>query len=72
MDFGLVPIVRYPSLGDFEKFGYNYLTEDDFKALLLPDAVSRNYMIQQNYIAIQKLINEFKNGSNKLLELLAS
>lgn len=70
MDFGIVPIVKYQSLGDFETFGYSYITEDEFRNLFLPDATTRNKMIQNNYRAIQKLIHQFKIGSQELLALI--
>jgi hypothetical protein len=70
MDFGLIPIVKYTSLGDFEKYGYNYITDEDVRSLMLPDATCRTYMIQENYKAIDHLINEYEVGSSVLLNLL--
>jgi hypothetical protein len=70
LDFGIIPVVKHVSLGDFEKYGYSYLTEEDLRALMVPDALTRSYMLQNNYGTIQKLINEYKAGSSKLLNLV--
>lgn len=70
LDFGIVPIVKYSSLGDFDRFGYNYITDEDLSELMLPDAVCRAGMIQKNYAAIDSLIHEYKNGSERLKELV--
>ncbi|MFT3677934.1 MAG: hypothetical protein QM781_18725 [Chitinophagaceae bacterium] len=70
LDFGIVPIVKYASLGDFDRFGYSYITEDDLSELMLPDSVCRRGMIQKNYAAIESLIHEYKNGSERLKDLV--
>lgn len=71
LDFGIIPIVKYASLGDFERYGYHYITEADLRSYMLPDFMCRNFMIQQNYQAIQKLIGEFATGSAQLLAVIA-
>lgn len=71
LDFGIVPIVKYEKLGDFEMFNYSYISDEDFKDLLIPDSTSRSWMIEQNKVAIDQLINQYRAGSSKLYELLA-
>jgi hypothetical protein len=69
LDFGIVPVVKYTSLGDFDRFGYNYITDEDLRELMLPDSRCRARMIQRNYTAIERLIHEYKNGSERLKDL---
>jgi hypothetical protein len=63
---GVIPIVKTPSLGDFEEFNYCYVTEDEFKDGFFPDKISRKNMILQNLRAVELLRERFIHGSNQL------
>jgi hypothetical protein len=59
LDFGLIPIVRTPLLGDYKELDYAYITEAEFRDGFIPDRVSRNWMIDQNREVISKLRQHF-------------
>ena len=70
--FGQVPIVRSPHLGDFHRLGYAYVTEEEFKGGLMPDAASRDWMIEQNLRVVEKLRARFDEGASELLALMSA
>lgn len=72
MDFGLVPVIKYKSLGDFEEMNYAYITDQEFVEFLIPDEVCRKSMISRNNAAIDRLIDRYKAGSGQLLSLIKS
>jgi len=62
LQFGVVPIVRSPALGDFEELGFAYVTEEEFASGLFPDAASREWMIERNLEVLWALADRFRNG----------
>jgi len=62
LQFGLVPVVRSPLLGDFHELGFAYVTEEEFAAGFLPDAASREWMIERNLEVIWTLADKFRTG----------
>ena len=70
VQFGLIPIVRSPRLGDFHTHGFGYVTEEQFRAGEVPNAASRNQIIRQNGRVVQKLGNRFSGGVAQLRELI--
>jgi hypothetical protein len=65
---GVVPIVRSPLLGDFEEYGYSYVTETEFGEGFFPDAVTRRWMIDNNRAVLQKFIAAFQRGMDEVRE----
>lgn len=70
LSFGLVPVVRSPCLGDFHRFGYAYVTEEEFKDGLLPDSASRAWMIEHNLRIADKPKAQFEAGTRALREMV--
>ncbi len=68
LDFGLIPVIRSPSLGDFLTLGYAYVTEEDFRRGLIPDQASRVWMREANKAVIYKLRNIFGNSIKEIRE----
>ena len=70
LSFGLIPVVRSPCLGDFHRFGYAYVTEEEFKDGLLPDSASRAWMIEHNLRIVDKPKAQFEAGTRALREMV--
>ena len=68
LDFGLIPIVRYPSLGDFLSLGYAYVTEEDFRSGFVPDHASRVWMREINKNVINTLRKKFIDSVDEVRE----
>ncbi|MBB4016045.1 hypothetical protein GGR16_001051 [Chelatococcus caeni] len=62
LQFGVVPIVRSPALGDFAELGFAYVTEEEFASGFFPDAASREWMIERNLEVIWALADRFRKG----------
>jgi hypothetical protein len=69
--FGLIPVVRFPRLGDFEEFGYWYVTEEEFLQGMIPDATSREWMREQNRLSIFRLMQRFTSAAAQLPGILS-
>ena len=63
MDFGIVPVVRSPSLGDFFEEGYRYVTEEEVLAGFLPDRRTQAAIRAANYTAIERIARRFAVGA---------
>jgi hypothetical protein len=67
--FGVIPVVKFPGLGDFPRFGYRYVTLEDFRAGRLPDPDEQRAMRRSNYEAIEKVQATFEDGAKTLRRL---
>ncbi len=63
---GIVPVVRLEDLGDFKRFGYKYVTEDNYKKNNLPNSEIMHEIINKNYQTVLKMKKTFIKGSNQL------
>jgi hypothetical protein len=67
--FGVIPVVKSPSIGDFERLGYAYLTMQDFAAGLFPDEGGLAEMRVRNRAVIEDLATRFGAASELLAAL---
>jgi hypothetical protein len=70
MDFGIIPVVRSPSLGDFADEGYRYVTEEEFRSAYLPDRRTQAHMRAANRAAIRRIATKFHVGSARIKAML--
>ena len=68
--FGLIPVVRSPYLGDFHRFGFAYITEEEFKDGFIPDGPSRDWMVEQNHQVLRQLTEQFRSGTRDLRAMM--
>jgi hypothetical protein len=59
MDFGVVPVVRSPDLGDFLEEGYSYVTEREFLSGFVPDRRTQAGIRTTNYGVIERIAGRF-------------
>jgi hypothetical protein len=59
MDFGIVPVVRSPALGDFLEEGYRFVTEEEVRCGLIPDRRTQAEMRAANYAVIERIADQF-------------
>lgn len=53
--YGLIPIVDFPNIGDFENLGYQYINKNDLLNGIVPSASQAALMREKNYEILQKL-----------------
>lgn len=70
MDFGLVPVVRSPELGDFPEEGYCYLTEQELLSGFIPDRRTQNEIRRANYEVIERLAGRFATAAGVVRGLI--
>ena len=70
IQFGIIPIIKHPEIGDFEDLGYKYISLDDILHKKLPDKEQLKYMRENNYKVIEKLNNQHYYGIESLKNLL--
>jgi hypothetical protein len=68
LDFGLIPVVRTPCLGDFQELGYSYVNEPDFREGFIPDQTSRKWMRENNYSVLQQIQKKFYESVPVILD----
>ena len=69
--FGLIPVIRSPHLGDFSKFRFAYISEEEFKAGFIPDAATRDWMAEQNLDVVLHLTKQFYAGTQELRTMIS-
>lgn len=69
MQYGVIPIVLQPNIGDFMKLGYRYILNDDFINGRLPSKSEQENMRKVNYEVVQKLIQQVEEAKQELLNL---
>lgn len=70
MNYGVIPIVRTPHLGDFETYGYRYVTEGDFVSGYFPDRETRTWMRIENHAVVKAMRADFDSARQQLEALL--
>lgn len=66
---GLIPIVRFPHIGDYVANNYLYVTEENFRVGDLPDSATRSWMAAQNRDVVRRLRQTFDATADELREL---
>lgn len=67
---GVIPIVDFSSIGDFERYGYSYVHVDEFKNGFLPDETTQEWMIDTNAACLKKMYHEFKQGVAAVMDIV--
>jgi len=70
--FGVIPIVRSPRIGDFDREGFAYVTDEELSLGLIPDEVTAGEMRETNRAVLARLAGRFAAASNELLLLARS
>ena len=69
MQFGIVPIVKSPHVGDFPTYGFQYITLDEFIAGLIPSRAQLAHMARVNLDILQRIRAVFEQGAERLRRL---
>jgi len=67
IQYGLVPIVLQPEIGDFNQLGYRYIQYTQLQNGTAPSALETDAMRTHNYSILQILQDKQKNGQRELL-----
>ena len=60
--YDIIPIVKSPHIGDFERYGMEYLSLEDFLQNRFPSSERRMQMCRKNREIIGKILEEYKSG----------
>ena len=71
IEYGILPIMDSPNIGDFKKLGLQYLSVSDFDAGKLPKETERVRMVKENRMVLIKLLTQHETGVQQLKEALA-
>lgn len=63
----VIPIIDFAEIGDFTSYGYQFVTADDVVAGFLPDRDSQRWMIKQNLLAMEMMLDDFISGIQKVV-----
>ncbi len=72
MSYGIIPITRSESIGDFKEFDYAYISESDFINGITPVVSMRKIMAEKNYQVISFMNKLFVDGANELMTRLST
>lgn len=68
---GLIPIVLSPEIGDFYKYGYQYIGYDDFKNLKVISHEELERMRTYNYKVLSQIMNKTNDNISLLKKILS-
>lgn len=70
--FGVIPVVRSPRIGDFEREGFAYVTDEELSLGLIPDEQTASEMRETNRGVLARLAERFTTSSEELRSLASS
>lgn len=62
LQYGIIPILDNPNLGDFKKFGLKYLSSDKFENGELLSETKRKIQARKNFRVLKKIQKQSKQG----------
>lgn len=69
---GVIPIVDFSEIGDFEDYGYAYVRASEYAEGYIPDRTTQKWMIENNLSCMDVMRSEFVHGIQKLHDLIGS
>lgn len=70
LQFGIIPIVKHPAIGDFAELNYSYIPLEQLIAGQLPAKTELLKMRENNYNVIDKLNKQHDMGVNALFKII--
>jgi len=70
LQYGIVPVLISPRVGDFVDLGMRYVPYDDFSQGKLPSAEERARMVESNQMVLRKLEEEFIAGCEEIRRMV--
>ena len=68
--YDIVPIMKSPCVGDFARYGMEYLPINDFLENRFPSEEDRLEMCRKNKLIIDKLLEEYREGKNRVKQII--
>ncbi|WP_412499135.1 glycosyltransferase [Vibrio furnissii] len=68
LDYDIIPVIDTPKIGDFDSYGMEYVTIQEFVKGNIPNEVQRREMILKNRDVVEKLKQAKVSGSDKLVK----
>jgi hypothetical protein len=69
LQFGIIPIVLSPDIGDFAALRYQYVTWDEFRDGFLPSPEQQDQMVAKNIEILREISSWFNNVAERLRKL---
>jgi hypothetical protein len=67
--FGVIPVVKSPRIGDFEREGFAYVTDEELSLGLIPDEQTASEMRETNCQVLKRLADRFTASADDLRAL---
>lgn len=68
--YGVLPIMKSTRIGDFIRYGMQYVSLEDFRKGKLPGPETYMQMIRQNTTVLEKLEKDYRDGRNTVRTLV--
>lgn len=68
--FGVVPVVKSPAIGDFERLGFEYVKAEELAIGMLPDEPAMERMRATNRAVIEELAGLYESAAEQLNALI--
>jgi hypothetical protein len=69
---GVLPIVDFHLIGDFDAYGYAYVRYEDFREGYVPDLQTQDWMVDRNLGCLETMYSDFKKGITAVKDLVES
>ena len=70
LQYGILPILHTPHIGDFAARGMRYITDEDYLAGDLPEEPVRAQMARENQRVLAALLEDHRSGRRQLAALV--
>ncbi|MHC1672809.1 hypothetical protein ACODUM_08100 [Stenotrophomonas maltophilia] len=67
---GVLPVVDFHLIGDFDAYGYAYVDHADFRNGYIPDLQTQDWMIDRNLGCLETMYSDFKKGITAVKDLV--
>ena len=67
LQYGIVPVLKTPNIGDFTEMGMEYIDSAAFGKGQLPEEEDRKHMAEKNYEVLKKLTETYQSGKQSVL-----
>lgn len=68
--YGIIPIMKFTEIGDFGKYGINYISLDDFLNGIFPTEDKRLEMCYNNLKVLENILGEYETGRDKVKNII--
>ena len=68
--YDIIPILKSPNIGDFNRYGLKYLPIKDFLENKFPTNEEKKKMCKNNKEIILNILEEYRHGRDRVIEII--